>query len=220
MGSGSMEQRGVRNHFQHHRRFYIAVALGILVWVASAGYAMSLRTLIAGDVFFAAYLAAIATLLSHSNHAAFRDRASRGDEGLAVIAITTVAAVALSLASIFALLNHHGGTSAVRFALSIASIPLGWIVLHTVCAFHYAHVYYGRSTDIENPGLRFPGGEDPRAWDFLYYSFVIGMTAQVSDVNILTSGMRRLTLLHAVTSFFFNTVILAVAVNTVVLLAP
>ena len=206
-------------HLRHHARFYIAVALGILVWVASAGYEGSLRILIAGDVFFVAYLAAIATLLSHANHAAFRDRVSRGDEGLAVIAITTVSAVALSLGSIFALLNTQDGAT-LRFALSIASVPLGWIVLHTVCAFHYAHMYYGTNANDDGRDLRFPGREEPRAWDFLYYSFVIGMTAQVSDVSILTSRMRRLTLLHAVTSFFFNTVILAVAVNTVVLLAP
>jgi uncharacterized membrane protein len=209
-------------HLRHHRRFYLAVALGILVWAASAGHDRFLRILIAGDVFFVAYVAAIATLLSHSNHAAFRDRVSRGDEGMAVIAITTVAAVALSLGSIFALLNTQDGTSALRFALSIASVPLSWIVLHTVCAFHYAHVYYGPRADGENRGrdLRFPGGDEPKAWDFLYYSFVIGMTAQVADVSILTWRMRRLTLLHAVTSFFFNAVILAVAVNTVVLLAP
>ena len=213
--------KSVRNHLQHHRRFYIAVALGILVWVASARYDMSLRILIAGDVFFAAYIAAIATLLSHSNHAAFRDLVGRSDEGLAVIVVTTVVAVALSLGSIFALLNHHDSSSAIQLALSIASIPLAWIVLHTVCAFHYAHVYYGPNTGTNDRGrdLRFPGGGDPRAWDFLYYALVIGMTAQVSDVSILTTRMRRLTLLHAVTSFFFNTVILAIAVNTVVVLA-
>ncbi len=212
----------IRKHLHHHRRFYIAVALGFMVWVASAEYSMSVRILIAGDAFFASYVAAIATLLSRSNHAAFRDQVSGGDEGLAVIALTTVGAVALSLGSIFALLNYDDGTSALRFALSIASIPLGWIVLHTVSAFHYAHVYYSADTDIQDGSraLRFPGTDEPRAWDFLYYAFVIGMTAQVSDVSILTSRMRRLTLLHAVTSFFFNTVIVAVAVNTVVVLAP
>ena len=140
---------------------------------------MPLRILIAGDVFFAAYIAAIATLLSHSNHAASRDLVSRNDEGLAVIAVTTVVAVALSLGSIFALLNttrarrrfdfrcrsrvfHWPGSCCTRYALSIMR----------TC-------FYGPDTGTDNRGrdLRFPGGDDPRAWDFLYYALVVGMTA-------------------------------------------
>jgi uncharacterized membrane protein len=68
--------------------------------------------------------------------------------------------------------------------------------------------------------LLFPGGQEPEPWDFLYYSFVVGMTAQVSDVAILTPRMRQLTLIHAVVSFFFNTVILAIVVNAAVTLSP
>ena len=67
--------------------------------------------------------------------------------------------------------------------------------------------------------LDFPGQGDPGAWDFLYYSFVVGMTAQVSDVQVTTTVMRRATLLHGVVSFFFNTVFIAMAVNAGVALA-
>ena len=67
-------------------------------------------------------------------------------------------------------------------------------------------------------GLKFPGTDQPHAWDFMYYSFVIGMTAQVSDVMVLTTLIRQLTLAQAVISFFFNTVLIALAVNVAVVL--
>jgi uncharacterized membrane protein len=98
------------------------------------------------------------------------------------------------------------------------SVPLGWLTLHTVIAFHYAHLYYaagppkgGARTDAR--GLGFPGAEEPTLWDFLYHSFVVGMTSQVSDVQVQSAEMRRLVLIHGVTSFFMNTVLLALAVN-------
>jgi len=68
-------------------------------------------------------------------------------------------------------------------------------------------------------GLVFPGRSDPGAWDFLYYSFVIGMTAQVSDVAVTSPALRRLTLAHSVVAFFYNTVLITLAVNVVVVLA-
>jgi uncharacterized membrane protein len=94
-------------------------------------------------------------------------------------------------------------------------------------AFHYAYEYYG--TDATSPkeadgrrrhvgGLDFPGKEAPDALSFLYFSFVIGMTAQVSDVEVTSNAMRKLVLLHGILAFFFNTVILAAAVNVVVAL--
>jgi uncharacterized membrane protein len=98
---------------------------------------------------------------------------------------------------------------------------LGWLVLHTVMAFHYADVHYFDDPDCvgDEKDLAFPGDRDPGPWDFLYYSFVVGMTAQVSDVQVLTTEMRKLTLFHGVVSFFFNTVFIAMAVNAAVTLA-
>ena len=106
----------------------------------------------------------------------------------------------------------------IPLVLAILSVLLGWFTLHTVVAFRYAHLYYapapetaGQARDAR--GLEFPGTREPDLWDFLYYSFVIGMTAQVSDVQVTSAVMRRTTLAHGVTSFFFNTVILALSVN-------
>jgi uncharacterized membrane protein len=94
-----------------------------------------------------------------------------------------------------------------------------------MAALHYAHLYWqpdGQQGDASGPreGLQFPKDQDddaePGAWDFLYFAFVIGMTAQTSDVQITTTRMRKFNLVHAIVSFFFNTVLVAVAVNVAV----
>jgi uncharacterized membrane protein len=96
-------------------------------------------------------------------------------------------------------------------------VVASWTVTHTVFALHYAHHYYGDGpapgADDDRGGLAFPGEEPPDYWDFLYFSFVVGMTCQVSDVQVTSRAMRRMTLMHGVLSFFFNTVILALSVN-------
>lgn len=215
-------QMTIETYLGRRARFYGPAALGLGVWLATPGQESGpIRLLIAGDVFFASHIAAMLALASSSPDT-FRHRASRGDEGLPLIAFITLAAITLALGSVFTLLNHDLKPGLFQFALSIASVPLGWLMLHTVLAFHYAHAYFGDhgGGDGSGAGLVFPGGAEPQAWDFLYHSFVIGMTAQVSDVSVVTTRMRRLTLAHSVVSFFFNTVIVAIAVNTAVVLAP
>lgn len=84
-------------------------------------------------------------------------------------------------------------------------------MIHTLLALHYAHSYY--APDGTQSPLAFPGTTQPDLWDFLYFACGIGMTAQVADVPVRSSGLRRWVLAHAVGSFFYNAVILALAVN-------
>jgi uncharacterized membrane protein len=216
-------------HFRHHARFYLAAVGGVVVWLAALPLARPLPPLIGGDAFFCIYLALMTLLAVRITPEGLRARASEADEGILLIVVLALAAVAFSLGSIFVLLNRAAGPGAAELGLVIATVPLGWLMVHTIAAFHYAHVYYlasdpaassdERSAVRESGSLQFPGTREPGAWDFLYFSFVIGMTAQVSDVAVLTTGMRRLTLAHGVLSFFYNTVLLALAVNVAVTLA-
>ena len=121
--------------------------------------------------------------------------------------------------AIISVLNNGGGHAPVQLALAVAGAPLGWMTLHTTAAFHYANLFYARDGGKIRGGLLFPATEEPGVWDFLYYSFVVGMTAQVSDVQVLNTKMRRATLGHSVVSFFFNAAIIAMAVNVVVTIA-
>jgi len=103
--------------------------------------------------------------------------------------------------------------------LGLATVVLSWSLLHTVFGLRYAHAFYGDgdqpSESVHAGGLVFPGNRKPDYFDFAYYSFVVGMTCQVSDVQITSHRMRRLTLLHSVLAFGFNTIILALLINTV-----
>ena len=101
--------------------------------------------------------------------------------------------------------------------LAATTVVSSWCLIHTVFAMHYAHGYY--HDEDEGPGfssaggLEFPNEKEPDFLDFAYFSFVIGMTCQVSDVQVSSKGMRRLALLHGLLSFLFNTVILALSIN-------
>ena len=208
----------LKPHLVHHGRFYGAALLGLLLYAATGGSAPSLRAVLAGDAFFAAYLVSTALHVARSTPDTIRRRASYEDEGILVIVVLTLGAIGFCLAAIFALLSDSAPASAWRVALTIASVPLGWLTLHTILAFRYAHLYYTRAPSdrggLEDArGLAFPQTEEPAMIDFLYHSFVVGMTGQVSDVQVQTASLRRVTLAHGIVSFFFNTVLLALAVN-------
>ena len=103
--------------------------------------------------------------------------------------------------------------------LTLLTVIFSWMLVHTVYGLRYAHAFYG---DSDEPGVNrhaggliFPGDRLPDYFDFVYFSFVIGMTCQVSDVQITSRRLRRITLFHSVLSFGFNTMILALLINTV-----
>lgn len=104
----------------------------------------------------------------------------------------------------------------VQVLLPLVTVVLSWLIVHLTFGFRYAHRFYGDLTkERKGSGLNFPGRAEPDYRDFAYFSFVIGMTFQVSDVQIESRPMRQLALLHSILSFAFNTIILALTVNTV-----
>jgi len=140
-----------------------------------------------------------------------RERAAGQDEGrFGILTMTTAAAVA-SLAAIVAEIgprNQEKGWS--YLALAGATILLSWTFIHSIFALHYAHEFY----DVDGGGLAFPGGDaEPDYWDFVYFSFVIGMTSQVSDVGVTAKNIRRTVTAHGILAFLFNTTLLALTVN-------
>ncbi|HEX2554978.1 MAG TPA: DUF1345 domain-containing protein [Microvirga sp.] len=207
-----------RAHVRRHVRFYGAALLGGITWLVLDRLHMPLRLPVAGLVFFGAYLASTAVMLHRITPAYIRRRAAWEDEGIGLIVVLTLLAIASSLGGMVSLLNDPGKPDAIHLTVSILTVPLGWTTLHVIMAFHYAHLFYSRRADAmasDAGGLDFPHTREPGSWDFFYYAFVVGMTAQVSDVQVTDTRMRKATLLHGVVSFFFNTVILALAVNVV-----
>jgi uncharacterized membrane protein len=97
----------------------------------------------------------------------------------------------------------------------MATIFVSWAFIHTIFALHYAHEYYGERGDHAIGGLIFPGRQPPDYWDFLYFSLVIAMTSQVSDVVITSKVIRRIATVHGALAFFFNVSVIAVTVNII-----
>jgi uncharacterized membrane protein len=209
-------------HLRHHVRFYACALLGVAVFYIAHGFPVPLRFIAAGNAFFVVYLFLVGFLVFRFTPDDLRCRAMEEDEGIFLVVIIMLAIIALCCAGIITMLNQgHNKPSGITLALILLCAPLGWVTLHVTAAFHYANLFYApRAAGADaRPPLMFPGGGEPGPWDFLYYAFVVGMTAQVSDVQVFDTKMRRATLGHGVVSFFFNTVLIAMAVNAVVAIA-
>jgi uncharacterized membrane protein len=198
-------------------RLFSASALGLVVTVALVAVPqLRLVTgfLVGWDVGVGVYLMLAAHMMAVSSVHHIRHRAMQEDEGQAAILVMTVAAALVSLVAIFAHLGTGagggGGRGPWRLAFVGLTILLSWAFIHTVFALHYAHEYYDRTAG----GMAFPGDErEPDYWDFVYFSFVIGMTSQVSDVGVTSKEIRRLVAAHGVVAFVFNVALLALTIN-------
>ena len=104
-----------------------------------------------------------------------------------------------------------------QIALFMVALSTTWLFIQALFAFHYAHRYYQeeKRNEPDGAGLEFPGKLAPDYFDFLYFSHVVGMTSQVSDVQVTSREMRQITLAHSLLSFAFNIVILALSINVI-----
>jgi len=205
-------------------RFALAVAVAAVIFILLRGHARLSSGIIAvWDTFALVLLLLIwMTILITPQHR-LRDRARGQDFGRTAISIFVVSAACAALFAVGFLIRVHkqdlSSHFTVHLLLALSSVVLSWSLVHTVYSLRYAHTFYGDSDvpgeDRHAGGLIFPGDRPPDYFDFAYFAFVIGMTCQVSDVQVTSRRMRRLTLMHSVLSFGFNTVILALLVNTV-----
>jgi len=202
-----------------HAKLVIAALVGIAVALATlvSDTRLPTRLLIGWDGGVLFYLVFVHATIYRGGVELLRRRAKEQDEGAFIILLLTMAA---TVASVVAIVFEIGGAkqappdaAALAAFLALATILLSWGFVHTIFAIHYAHEYYGERQDRAIGGLRFPGEHHPDYWDFLYFSLVIGMTSQVSDVAVTSRIVRRVVAMHGVLSFFFNVSVLALSVN-------
>jgi uncharacterized membrane protein len=195
------------------RRTFTAIAAGLLAGLLTPGSLRPVtRLLIGWDVFAALYLVLVFAMVFTGGARHIRRNAVVQDDGRFVILLVTAIGAFASIAAIVFELGEHNH-STPQLALATLTIALSWAAVHTTFALHYAHEYY---RGPKPGGLQFPSGdrhEDADYWDFVYFSFVIGMTAQVSDVGITDKIIRRTAAAHGVISFVYNTALLALMVN-------
>jgi len=203
-------------------RLVIAIAASSLVFpLLPASFPLVERLTLVWILGVAIFLALTAFAVIALPPARLRQRVRRADPRLLVILALIIAAATVSLFALGFTLQKPPDETALaqarRLGLAGLAVVFSWTLTHSTFALHYAHHFYGDGprpgSGDDRGGLAFPGSGPPDFLDFLYFSLVVGMTCQVSDVQVTSRPMRRLTLLHGVLAFFFNTVILALAVN-------
>jgi uncharacterized membrane protein len=206
-------------------RLLTAVALGIGAYLAiPERVGGAIRATLGWDFGVLVLVGWITVMMSLSTPDHMRRRAARQDLGRWVILLAITAGALISMLALAyiqkTLKSSPDNGQAFFLAVIILTIVLSWSLVHTVFALHYAHGYYGPSEDEDDDdglvgGLEFPSEKQPDYWDFMYFSYVVGMTCQVSDVQISGRELRRMALIHGVVAFFFNTIILALTINIV-----
>ena len=200
-------------------RFALSTLLfiaGVVACLAS-GLGIAQSVVYAFAIAAAAFLAATAHLFARTGSSeSIRTRARMEDPGRHVrlwsgVSVSIVTLVALGLE-----LHAGKGGGLTELAICVAALLLSWLFMNTLFALHYAHQFYGDDARRQRRGgLEFPGGDDPDYWDFVYFAIVVGMTFQVSDVQITSRSIRRTVLVHGVVAFVFNMIIIALSVNVV-----
>jgi uncharacterized membrane protein len=197
-------------------RLFISIAIGIAIALLTpSDWRMASRELVGWDVMIGLYLVLATRMMAIADVHLIRLHARTQDEGQWMILALTAAAALASLGAIVALLGGATAESrkSVDLAFAIVTILLSWTFIHVVFALHYAHEFYDENGG-KGGGLNFPcGTPEPDYWDFVYFSFVIGMTSQVSDVAVTCRPIRHTVSAHAIISFIFNVALLALTVN-------
>lgn len=191
----------------------LLVGIGIFVLLPATA-SIDTRVLASWDLGVISYLILDWLVIMNLGAPATRDHArtqhqSRYAVFLLVVGTACASVVAIGFMS-GSLVTLTFWAKTLHLLLSITALISAWLLLHTVFAFRYAHYFYLAADD---GGLQFPNDSDPDYLDFAYYSLVIGMTSQVSDVSVTSRAMRRLTLLHSILAFVFNMALLALSIN-------
>jgi uncharacterized membrane protein len=211
----------LRMHLIHRIVISLAIALFTFLLIFRSSLDRLVIAMIVWNAFAFSFIFASWLVFFTRKPAQMRMRA-REEDGNRIFVFMVI--LISSFASMFAVLllvlsKNAGGTPLIIFVpVSIATMVFSWIMVHTTFCFHYAHLYYDDAKDdseIHAGGLDFPNEKRPDYLDFVYFSFVIGMTFQTADVDITSRTIRRLALLHGMLSFGLNTFVVALTINLI-----
>ena len=205
-------------------RLFISIIVAVVAYVVEPSTVLPVtRALIAWNIGTWLYIALHMFMMATSDEKTIRWRAGITDDGQFVIltlaAVAAMASVVAIVAQLSITKDLKGLDKGLHLGLAGLTILSAWVFIHLTFAIHYAHQFFDehKVQDGEKPtlhgGLKFPDTSDPDYWDFLYFSFIIGVASQTADVEITSKVMRRASLAHSILSFFFNSAILALTIN-------
>src|SRR6185295_17525510 len=150
-----------------------------------------------------------------------REQAKVQDSSRALIFSTVLISTFASFFAVVLLLltkKEYKSTEALHLIIAIAGMLFSWVLIHTIFTLRYAHIFYGDDEvkpETHAAGLEFPDDKKPDYLDFAYFAFVVGMTFQVSDVQVTSKRLRRLVMLHGILAFGYNTIMIALTINLI-----
>lgn len=205
------------------QRFLISIIPAIIVYLSmlSVDLDVIVKIMIAWGVFALSYIITSWIVFIGQKPAEIRERSKQEDGSrLYVFSLIIIASFGSLFTVLLLMLSQNGKETpqAVFIPVAVSAMMFSWIMVHTIFGFHYAHLYYGDDTNDSTThaeGLEFPGEKKPDYLDFAYFSFVIGMTFQVSDTAVTSRSIRRLVLLHGMLSFGLNTFVVALTINLI-----
>jgi uncharacterized membrane protein len=213
-----MSRGRARGHFVSDRsevwRVLTSAACGAVVAAALVAFAPWEVTVLSGWIVAAG--AFVVRIWYHVNRLsgaetaqiAIREDASRASAHIMVIGASVVSLVGVGV-TLARASSESGDSKVVLSVAAIFTVISSWALVHTVFALRYAHAYYGEPEG----GIDFSTDETPDYHDFAYVAFTIGMTFQIADTDLTSAALRRLALRHALLSYLFGAVILAMTIN-------
>ena len=199
------------------QRMIISLALSIGVFFIVRKYDLSplMITMIIWNTFALSYTTASWFVLFQRNIDQIKKTAVKDDGSVIFVFVMILAACFGSLFTVLLLMiSNDTSDKTLSMIIAVSGILVSWVMIHTLFTFHYAHMYYNENKNAAL-GLNFPDDDKPDYIDFAYFSFVIGCTFQVSDVEITSKHIRRMVLLHGLLSFALNTFVVALTINMI-----
>ena len=209
----------LKNGVRYRPRFFLAIFASSLIFVLLqifTTWTWSTALLLSWNLSIFVYLVMTMRVLWNSDHAHILQRAKQQDPSKWIIIFLVFCSIIMCLVAIIVELlqlpkEHFAKIG--HIVLSILTIISSWLFMHSVFAIHYAHDFYLAVAKHQDGGLDFPKTPEPTYPEFLYFSYVIGTSAQTADVSITSRSMRVLNILHILLAYGFNTTILAICIN-------
>lgn len=206
-------------------RLYLSLLIAFIVYLFNKNQPAPIAFMFVWIAFSGSFLIFSWIVILNSHPKGLRNIASEQDTSRSLIFLLVLFAAFISVFAIIVLLQQapNGSKKGLTYHILLAAIAVfcSWTLIHTLFTLRYAHLYYtypdhdAHAHAKNNRGLDFPSTSVPDYLDFAYFSFVLGMTFQVSDVQITSPVMRRLALLHGFLSFVYNTIIIALSINII-----
>ncbi|MDB6172246.1 MAG: hypothetical protein JWL59_1557 [Chthoniobacteraceae bacterium] len=207
------------SYLEEHHRLVICIGCALLAFICAMRLGLPMRMIIGWNGYAVAFLLLAWTRIITALPSTVIRVATLEHSSRKLVFTFVLTAACASLGAVAFLLGSAKDLPAAgrtgHVILAVSTVVLSWSVVHTLFTLQYAYLFYRRVGGKSSLGLQFPEEPKPDYLDFAYFSFVIGMTSQVSDVQISSRQIRRWALLHGVVSFGFNLAIVGLSINVI-----